>query len=58
MYGGVATPLAFLQQMPDRSKLLRVGQRSLQSQPQVEAVEPHHVNHNQPPPVPARNNSR
>uniref|UniRef100_A0A023F2N2 adenylate cyclase n=4 Tax=Triatominae TaxID=70999 RepID=A0A023F2N2_TRIIF len=58
MYGGVATPLAFLQQMPDRSKLLRVGQRSLQSQPQVEAVEPHHANHNQPPPVPARNNSR
>uniref|UniRef100_A0A0K8SE29 adenylate cyclase n=1 Tax=Lygus hesperus TaxID=30085 RepID=A0A0K8SE29_LYGHE len=56
MYGGVATPLAFLQQVPDRSKLIRVGQRSLGPVPQAppddcSATGP-------PPPVPARNNSR
>ncbi|XP_014242089.1 Ca(2+)/calmodulin-responsive adenylate cyclase isoform X3 [Cimex lectularius] len=56
MYGGVATPLAFLQQIPDRSKLLRVAPRPLGPSPQPQADEP--LLPVQPPPVPARNNSR
>ncbi|KAF6211698.1 hypothetical protein GE061_012212 [Apolygus lucorum] len=56
MYGGVATPLAFLQQVPDGSKLIRVGQRSLGPVPQAPPDDS--LATGPPPPVPARNNSR
>ncbi|KAL1138220.1 hypothetical protein AAG570_009911 [Ranatra chinensis] len=56
MYGGVATPLAFLHQIPDRSKLLRVSQQHQPLPPQQPPPSVAPRNHHQPPPpVPARN---